>query len=304
MLAILGPTASGKTDLALSVARRWGAEILSVDSVQVYREMDIGSAKPSASELAEIPHHMVDVVPPEVDYTVAEFQREARRVVERTRDRRRPLVVVGGSGLYFRALVDPLEFPSVDEKIRAEVNHLNDAEAVTELLAADPEAGDHVDLSNQRRVRRALEVVLMGVGTPSERASSPAAHRVRNYEPLLPFVALGVDPGSLIESRISRRIDSMIEAGLLDEVAGLAGRLGRNASTAVGYRQMLPVAGGTADLAQGKADTLRATLALAKRQRTYFRRDPRIRWLGWDSDPNMRRRAAYAAMEETGLWSF
>lgn len=302
-LAILGPTASGKSDLALRVARRWGAEILSVDSVQVYQEMDIGTAKPSDSERAEIPHHMIDVVPPEVDYSVAEFQQAGRHAMNEVLDRGTPLVVVGGSGLYFRALVDPLEFPPSDPEIRAQVDSLGDVRAVHELLLADPGAAAHVDLSNPRRVGRALEILRLGAGTPSERASGPAAERVRNYEPYVPFVALGVDPGPLIEIRIRRRLDLMIEAGLLDEVARLADRLGRNASSAVGYRQLLPVVCGTADLAQGRAGTLRATLALAKRQRTYFGRDPRIRWLAWHGDPGVRWRAAYDAIEETDLWS-
>ena len=302
-LAILGPTASGKSDLAMRVARHWGADILSVDSVQVYQEMDIGTAKPSASEQAEVRHHMIDVVPPEVDYSVVDFQREGRRAMNEVLDDRVPLVVAGGSGLYFRALVDPLDFPPVDPEIRAQVGSLDGAQAVCELLLADPGAADHVDLLNPRRVGRALEIYRIGAGTPSERALRPDAERVRNYEPAIPFVALGVDPGSLIESRIRHRIDLMIEAGILDEVVGLADRLGRNAALAVGYRQLLPVVNGSADLSQAKAATVRATLALAKRQRTYFGRDPRIRWLAWDEDPDVRWRAAYDAIEETKLWS-
>lgn len=302
-LAILGPTASGKSDLAMRVARRWEAEILSVDSVQVYREMDIGTAKPSIAEQAEIRHHMIDVTPPEVDYSVADFQREARIAMEEVLARRTPLVVVGGSGLYFRALVDPLEFPPVDQEIRGEVGLLRDDEAVKKLLAADPKAGAHVDLSNPRRVRRAIEVFLIGSGTPSERASGPSAERVRNYRPIRPFLALGTDPGSNVESRIERRFDMMMEAGLLAEVSRLADRLGRNASMAVGYRQLLPVVDGKAELAKGKEDTIKATISLAKRQRTYFRRDVRIHWLDWNKNPRARWRAVRDAIKETKLWS-
>lgn len=299
----MGPTASGKSDLALRVARRWRAEILSVDSVQVYQAMDIGTAKPSLSEQSEIPHHMIDVVAPGVDYSVADFQQAARRVMSEVLDQQIPLVVVGGSGLYFRALVDPLEFPPANPDVRAQVSAMDDMQAVRKLLIADPGAVNHVDLSNPRRVARALEVFLLGAGTPSERALAPAAERIRNYEPAVPLVVLGVDPGPLIESRIRRRLDAMLEAGLLEEVAQLADRLGRNASLAVGYRQLLPVVRGCADLAQGRADTVGATLALAKRQRTYFRRDPRIRWLVWDEDPEVRWEAAYDAIKETKLWS-
>lgn len=287
----------------MSVARRWGTEILSVDSVQVYQGMDIGTAKPSTAERAEIRHHMIDVAPPEVDYSVAEFQNAGRRVVEESMERRARLVVVGGSGLYFRALVDPLDFPPNDPEIRARVESLDRSQAVKELLAADPAAGDHVDLSNPRRVRRAVEIVRAGAGTPSERALKPAAGSVRDYEPAIPFVALGVDPGPAVKSRIRRRTDLMIEAGLLDEVDRLTGRLGRNASQAVGYRQLLPVVRGTVGIEQGKAEILRATMALAKRQRTYFGRDPRIRWLDWDEDPDARCRAAFRAVKEANLWS-
>ena len=303
MVAVLGPTASGKTELSMCLARRWGAEILSVDSMQVYQGMDIGTAKASVADQAEIPHHMIDLVRPEVDYTVAEFQQTGRRVIEDSAARRVPLVVAGGSGLYFRAMVDPLEFPPADPAVRAAVDHMEHEDALAELLAADPHAGRYVELGNVRRVRRAVEVLRLGAGAPSERAARPAAERVRNYVPEVPFVAVGVDPGDSLPDRVLRRIDRMIESGLLDEVAGLADRLGRNASRAVGYRQMIPVVRGEVDLEQGKADTFRATMALARRQRTYFGRDPRIRWLEWSEDPGVRCRTARRAIEEKQPWS-
>ena len=301
--AILGPTASGKTELAMCLARRWGAEILSVDSMQVYREMDIGTAKPSVAEQAEVPHHMIDLVPPEVDYTVADFQGTGRRVMADIRSRRVPLVMAGGSGLYFRALVDPLEFPASDPEVRAEVDLLAHGDAVAELLAADPGAGDHIELVNPRRVRRAVEVLRLGGGIPSRRAAGQAAHRVRNYRAEVPFVAVGVDPGDGLVDRVDRRMDMMIEAGLLDEVGRLADRLSRNASQAVGYRQLIPVVRGDLDLEQGRADAVKATLALARRQRTFFGRDPRIRRLVWDEDPETRCRVARRAIEEMQPWS-
>lgn len=303
ILSVLGPTASGKSELAMCLARRWGAEILSVDSMQVYRGMDIGTAKPSAAEQAEILHHMIDLAPPEVDYTVAEYQRTGRRVMGDVRARQTALVMAGGSGLYFRALVDPLEFPPSDPEVRAEVDLLAHEEAVAELLVVDPGAGDHIELVNPRRVRRAVEIVRLGGGTPSRRAAREAADRVRNYEAEVAFVALAVDPGDRLAERVERRIDAMIEAGLLDEVARLAGRLGRNASQAVGYRQLIPVVRGEVDLEQGRADTVRATMALARRQRTYFGRDPRIRWLVWDEDPDTRCRIARRSIEGMQPWS-
>ena len=303
VVAVLGPTASGKTDLALCLARYWGAEILSVDSMQVYQGMDIGTAKASVAEQTEIPHHMIDLVPPESDYAVAEFQETGRRIMAGVLSRGVPLILAGGSGLYFRAMVDPLEFPPFDPAVRAAVELMEPEDALAELLAADPSAAAHIEPGNSRRVRRAVEVLRLGAGVPSERAARPAAEQVRSYEPEVSFAAVGVDPGDRLADRILRRIDRMIAAGLLDEVAALADRLGRNASRAVGYRQMIPVVRGEVDLEQGKADTFRATIALAKRQRTYFGRDPRIRWLEWSEDPDDRCRTARRAIEEMQPWS-
>lgn len=303
VMAVLGPTASGKTGLAMCLARHWGAEILSVDSMQVYRGMDIGTAKVSIGEQAEIPHHMIDLVPPEVDYTVADFQEAGRRAMGDVLSRHVPLIIAGGSGLYFRSLVDPLEFPPFDPGVRAAVESMGHEAARAELLAADPSAGAHVELDNLRRVRRAVEILRLGAGGPSERANRPASVHVRNYIPEVPFSAVGVDPGDRLADRVLERIDRMIGAGLLDEVAGLSDRLGRNASRAVGYRQMIPVARGDVGLEQGKADTFKATMALARRQRTYFGRDPRIRWLEWSEDPDVRCRTARQAIEEMQPWS-
>ena len=287
----------------MELARRWGGEIVSADSIQVYRGMDIGTAKPSPAEQAEVRHHMIDLVEPDVDYAVAEFQREGREVLAGLATRRRPAVIVGGSGLYFRSLVDPLRFPPSDPAVKAEVEALPHGRAVAELLEADEGAGDHVDLANPRRVGRALEIVRLGGGTPSERAVDPHFERVRTYRPEVPFVAVGVDPGDRLAGRVERRTDRMLRDGLLEEVAGLADRLGRTASSAVGYRQMLPVVAGRRTVSEGREATVRATMALARRQRTYFGRDPRIRWLPWDPEPEARHAAACRAIKEMPSWS-
>ena len=303
IIAVLGPTASGKSDLGMELARRSGGEIVSVDSMQVYRGMDIGTAKPSPDEQAEIRHHMIDLVDPDEDYAVAEFQRTGRAAIAAIAARERPVVIVGGSGLYFRSLVDPLRFPPSDPAVRAAVEGMSCEDAVAELLEVDPGAGDHVDLSNPRRVTRALEIVRMEGGTPTERAADPESERVKNYQPEAPFTAIGVDPGEALGERVERRLDHMLGAGLVEEVAGLAGRLGRTASSAVGYRQMLPVVAGTSTVSEGREATVRATMALARKQRTYFGRDPRIRWLAWHPDPAVRHAAATRAIEETTSWS-
>ncbi|MEX1279418.1 MAG: tRNA (adenosine(37)-N6)-dimethylallyltransferase MiaA [Acidimicrobiia bacterium] len=294
MLAVVGPTAGGKSELSLRLADRFDAEILSVDSMQVYRGMDVGTAKPSWEERQQVPHHMLDLVEPEEEYSVATFQRRGRAVIEAVHARGRNVLVVGGSGLHFRALLDPLEFPGHDPTVRQTVEALEPDVARAELLAADPGAGDHVDLENPRRVARALEVVRIGGGTPSERAGSPAAVAVREYRPLIPFTGVVIDPGDGLGTRARRRIDKMLKRGLVAEVERLAPRLGRTASQAVGYKELLPVVEGRLPLSAGAADVLTATLALARRQRTFFGRDPRLHPIPWVSVVDQR----LAAVEE------
>ena len=285
------------------MARRSGGEIVSVDSMQVYRGMDIGTAKPSSADQAEIRHHMIDLVDPDEDYAVAEFQRTGRAAIAAIAARERPVVIVGGSGLYFRSLVDPLRFPPSDPAVRTAVQGMSLSDAVAQLLEVDPGAGNHVDLANPRRVRRALEIVRLEGGTPTERAADPLFERVRNYRPEVPFAAIGVDPGDALGDRVERRIDLMLREGLVEEVSGLADRLGRTASSAVGYRQLLPVVAGTCSVTEGREATVRATMALARKQRTYFGRDPRIRWLAWDPDPAVRHATAGRVIEEMTSWS-
>lgn len=266
----------------MAVAERIGAEILSVDSMQVYRGMDIGTAKPTPAEQERVRHHMIDLVDPEDEYTVAEFQRQGRKVID---DARAPLVIAGGSGLHFRALVDPLEFAPHDPEVRGDIEAVESAEARRKLLVADPEAGLHVDVANPRRVSRALEILELTGVTPSQRARDTRRAQVQAYEPELRFRAVGLDPGDDLRLRIERRLDAMLDAGFLDEVDRLDSRLGRTARQAVGYRQLLPVVRGECGLEPGVEAARRATVSLARRQRTYFRRDPRIEWIEWSDDP-------------------
>lgn len=282
-MAVVGPTASAKSDVAMGLAERLGAEIISVDSVQVYREMDIGSAKPSPEMLARVPHHLIDVVDPEEIFTAAQCQRRARNIIAASTV---PLILCGGSGLHFRSVVDPLTFAPHDPAIRAEVDQLTPEVARHRLLCADRQAGRHLDLANPRRVARALEVLALTGATPSRRAAEPDRGDVRNYRPMIPFRAVGLDPRDEIGDRISVRLEVMRQQGFLDEVAGLADRMGPTASQAVGYRQLLAVVRGEMGEEEGFHQVERATRALVKRQRTFFRRDPRIQWLPWSSDPN------------------
>ena len=297
-MAVVGPTASAKSEVAMGLAERTGGEIISVDSVQVYRGMNIGAAKPSPLMQAQIRHHLIDVVDPQEPFTVAEFQKTARRVIAESSI---PLIICGGSGLHFRAVVDPFTFPPHDPAVRAGLDLLAPAIARDRLLEADPAAGLHLDLANPRRVARALEVLTLTGSTPSQRAEEPFRSEVKNYQAMIPFRAVGLDPGENIGGRVSARLKAMRRAGFLDEVASLADRMGPTASQAVGYRQLLDVVRGEITEEEGFRRAERATLALVKRQRTLFRRDPRIRWLPWCPDPDERLAGAWEAF--SGQWS-
>jgi tRNA dimethylallyltransferase len=289
--------------LALAIAEHHSGEIVSVDSMQVYREMDIGTSKPDPATRWRVPHHLIDVAEPEESFTVAQYQAAGRSVLDALEAEGTPAVIAGGSGLHFRALVDPMSFAPTEPALRAELEAAAPADLVTELLAVDPHAATHVDLANPRRVVRAVETFRLTGATPAQRAGSPEAAALRSYTPRMPLVALGVDPGDSLPARVTSRFDAMLGAGLLDEVASLAPRLGRSARQAVGYKELIPVVAGRVSIETGRDAAIQATLALAKRQRTFFRRDPRICWLPWHDDPDQRAAAARRALEEVELWT-
>jgi tRNA dimethylallyltransferase len=255
--------------------------------------MDIGTAKPGPADRARVQHHGIDLVEPSDSFSVAEFQQVGRAVIETSSV---PIVIVGGSGLHFRALVDPMQFRPHDAAVRAEVEQLTHEQGVTRLLSLDPGAADHIDLSNPRRVTRALEVADLTGETPTALASSAERRSVLAYEPLLEFKAVALDPGEGLKNRVTQRLDSMVEDGLVDEVGAIADEMGRTARQAVGYKELLPVVAGEMALSDGIDAARRATLALAKRQRTYFRRDPRLKWLPWTNDIDELLRSASKAL--------
>jgi tRNA dimethylallyltransferase len=267
--------------MAIRVALEIDAEIISVDSMQVYREMDIGTAKPTIIERRGIPHHMIDIVDPSEEFSVAEFRRRGKLVMA---DATKPLIIVGGSGLHFRSLVDPLSFAPTDPELRAQLEEMDPTILVNELTAADPEAGDHVDLANPRRVVRAVEILRLVGETPSERAATAEAEDVRRYQAEVEFTAVGVDPGEELEDRVDRRLGQMRSGGLVQEVRGLQGRMGRTARSAVGYREVLSYLEGEVSEDEAFERAAQNTKKLAKKQRTWFQRDPRIRWIPWSDD--------------------
>ena len=275
--AIVGPTAVGKTEVSIAVAHALDAEIVSVDSLQAYRGMDAGTAKPSAAQRAEVPHHMVDIADPSHDLTVAEFQAHGRSAIEAIAARGRLPLLVGGSGLYFRALVDDLKFPPRSEEVRAALER--DAESLgpealhARLAELDPSAAAKIDPANARRLVRALEVIEI-TGRPfSENDSWDDYASI--YD--LAVVGLTLDRSELVR-RIGARVDRMLERGLMDEARALeeAG-MSRTARQALGYRQVLDAApGAPRDDVRGAIVT--ATSRFARRQESWWRADPRVEW--------------------------
>ncbi len=285
----------------MRLAARARAIILSADSMQVYRGMDIGTAKPTLAERAQVPHHLIDLVDPEEPFSVADYQRESRRVVTENSDRR--IVVVGGSGLHVRALLDPLEFPPHDPQVRSDLSELAPDEARRRLEVADPQAGEIVDLANPRRVERALEILEITGLTPSQRAVTGPARSVAAYEPFLAFAGFGADAGDQLSARAAARIESMVEMGLVEEVRSLRGRLGVTARAATGYGEFGAHVEGELTLAEAKRLTNDATVALAKRQRTFFGRDPRLTWIRWHPEPEERYLSFRSELDRLGLWT-
>lgn len=294
MLAVLGPTAAGKSETAVRIAERIGGEVISVDSMQVYRGMDIGTAKPTVVERRGVPHHLIDIAEPEDVFTVAEFRRRGRAAMASADA---PLVIAGGSGLHFRALVDPMSFAPRDPAVREELEARDDESLRAELVRADPAAAEHVELSNRRRVVRALEVLRLTGETPSSRAASAEAEKLRRYEPEVSFSAVGLDPGDELEERVDRRLEEMREGGLVQEVRRLRHRLGDTARAAVGYREILAHLEGELDLRESLELVRKHTKQLARRQRIWFQRDPRIRWIPWVTDPEARAARALDALQ-------
>jgi tRNA dimethylallyltransferase len=282
-------TASGKSALALAVARtRPGTELVSVDSMQVYRGMDIGTAKPTPAERAEIPHHLLDLADPDDDFTVARFQRAARDALADIEARGRRALLVGGTGLYLRAVVDDLDipgrWPAVRAELEAELDAVGPEPLHARLAELDPVAAGRMEPTNGRRIVRALEVAL-GSGRPfSSYGPGLQAHGGDER-----FALVGVAlPTAVVDTRIAARYDAQLAAGFLDEVRALAARpagLSRTARQALGYKELLDHLAGEGTEAEAIDLAVRRTRRFARRQRVWFRRDPRITWIGAADDP-------------------
>lgn len=279
VLALVGPTAAGKSALALEVAGRLDAEIVALDAFTVYRGMDVGTAKPSTAARARVPHHLVDVLEPTQECTVAWFQGRARAAIAEVGSRGRTTLLVGGSGLYYRAVVDDLAFPPTDAALRARLTegHAADPGAAHTLLAGlDPEAAARIEPGNLRRTVRALEVVqLTGRPFSSFRA---AWDRYESVLAGLEVHGLSV-PADVLARRIEARAQRMLAEGLLEECRALADRdLSTTAAAAIGYQEGLAVLAGALDVPAAAERIAVRTRRYAARQRRFLVRDPRIRW--------------------------
>jgi tRNA dimethylallyltransferase len=279
-VAVVGATASGKSQVAHEWARERGdVDIICVDAMTVYRQMDIGTAKPSRAERAEVSYFLLDMVDPHEEYSVAQFQRAAREVVANSTRAHRHVLYVGGTGLYGRAVIDDLEIPGQFPDIRDELERRSETELgelYEELRAADPLAASRIEPDNRRRIVRALEVV-----RGSGRAFSSFGEGLTSYGPT-EVVQVGIER-SLEESdaRVERRFRQWVDDGLVDEVRALRavpGGLSRTAAQAVGYREIAAYLDGAISLDAAIAGAIESTRKLLRRQRRWFRRDPRIRW--------------------------
>jgi tRNA dimethylallyltransferase len=285
IVAVVGATAAGKTGLSLDLAERLDGEIVNTDAMQVYRGMDVGTAKVPESERRGIPHHLLDLLDVTEPLTVAEFQTWARTAVAEIRGRDRTPVLVGGSALYTRAVLDRFEFPGTDPEVRreleAELAEVGAPALHRRLAGVDPDAAAQILPDNGRRVVRALEVLRL-TGRPFS-ATLPE----REYlDPRSLQIGIDIDRPTL-DGRIAQRVREMFDVGLVDEVRGLLEiglARGRTARTAIGYREVTAYLAGETTLDQAIEETTRATRRFSRRQDSWFRKDPRVVWVGWD-DP-------------------
>jgi tRNA dimethylallyltransferase len=282
-VAIVAPTASGKSDVAMAVARETDAHIVAVDAMQVYRGMDIGTAKPTKADRAAVAHHCIDLVAPSERFTVAEFKVHAARARAEIAAAGAHALFVAGTGLYLTAVIDNLQLPGEWPEVRAQLQAESDVAVLfARLLELDPVAAARTDKSNRRRIERALEVCI-GSGKPfSSFGPGTGAYPPSDVQ------QVGITwPRETLSRRIEQRVHAMMSAGLLAEVRGLAeaGELSREARQALGYKELLAHLDGGMSLDEAVADIVLHTRQFAVRQERWFRRDPRIRWVTVQNDP-------------------
>ncbi|MEU8813911.1 tRNA (adenosine(37)-N6)-dimethylallyltransferase MiaA [Actinoplanes sp. NPDC048796] len=279
MITVVGPTAAGKSALSIALAHELGGEVVNADSMQLYRGMDIGTAKLTPAERDGVPHHLLDIWDVIEPAAVAEYQGLARAAIDDIVARGRVPILVGGSGLYVRAVLEEFSFPGTDPAVRARLEEElaagGPAPLHERLRTLDPPAAEKILPSNGRRIVRALEVI--------ELTGQPFTASLPDPAPYYPSVQIGVDRATEdLDERIALRVDLMWEAGLLDEVRRLLPlglREGRTAGRALGYQQAIAELDGLMSSPEAREDTVRGTRRFVRRQRSWFRRDPAIHWL-------------------------
>lgn len=291
MVAVVGATAAGKTGLSLDLAEALGGEVVNTDAMQLYRGMDVGTAKLPPDERRGIPHHLLDTLEVTEPATVAEFQEQARAVIAELRGRGATPVLVGGSALYTRAVLDEFEFPGTDPEVRtrleAELAEVGSAVLHARLAEVDPESAARILVENGRRVVRALEVLEI-----TGRPFSATLPRLEYVDPRTVQVGVDIDRPTL-DARIAQRVEEMFAAGFVAEVERLLERglaQGRTAGRAIGYPEVAAHLAGELSLDEARERTVVATRRFARRQDAWFRKDPRIRWVRFD-DPDRVARA-------------
>ncbi len=291
MVAVVGATAAGKTGLSLDLAEALGGEVVNTDAMQLYRGMDVGTAKLPPDERRDIPHHLLDTLEVTEPATVAEFQGQARAVIAELRGRGATPVLVGGSALYTRAVLDEFEFPGTDPEVRsrleAELAEVGSASLHARLAEVDPESAARILVENGRRVVRALEVLEI-----TGRPFSATLPRLEYVDPRTVQVGVDIDRPTL-DARIAQRVEEMFAAGFVAEVERLLERglaQGRTAGRAIGYPEVAAHLAGELSLDEARERTVVATRRFARRQDAWFRKDPRIRWVRFD-DPDRVARA-------------
>lgn len=297
VVAVVGPTATGKSDLGVALALALGGEVVNADALQLYRGMDIGTAKVSRTQRRGVPHHQLDVLDVDQDASVALYQAAARADLAAIAGRGARPIVVGGSGLYLRALLDRMELAPVDAAVRArlEARAAQDGPGLLhdELTRLDPVAGARVDRANTRRIVRALEVI--------ELTGRPWSATLPSEEYVVPTVQIGLDCArDVLDARVEARVERMWASGLVAEVAALAPRIGRTAGRAVGYAQVLAHLRGEVDEATAREQTVAGTRRLARKQMGWFGRDPRVHWLDAQDDDLVGRATALVEAADAG----
>jgi tRNA dimethylallyltransferase len=282
LIIICGPTATGKSDLALEVAEKFNGEIINADSMQLYRGMDIGTAKLTMEERRGVPHHLLDILTVDQDASVAQYQGLARAAVDEIRERGKTAIIVGGTGLYIKSIMDEMNFPETDPALRKrledEAELLGAAELYSRLRVLDPDAAAAIEPANTRRIIRALEVIEV-TGEPYS-ANLPSDTSLRYPEAR--HFGLAMERANLAP-RIEARVHRMFAQGLVEEVRSLISQgllAGTTAQRAIGYAQVISFINGEISLEQAIEETIVATRQYVRRQETWFKRDQRIQWIG------------------------